>query len=276
MAVPSAPTNFVVPPVGYASRVTATWTHNSPLPQTAYVIRWRPVGATTWSGEIGTTVNTSATSGIFPPNHVKNPGLEVDASNWESNDLLVTKVPAAFARSTAHAYKGSASLGVTWPTSAPPAGSWVNVKVENLTVGETYRHTCAMYAETGAANVRAEIGLRVGGAYQRLLPGIWSVVGVTYTTDSDFLFVGPAIAASTEGQRAWVDDARFFQVLRPVQYEAQVCTFNSDGASPYSNSTIFRAYGPNIRRRENGSWVPRQRNVRIAGDWRSGVIKEAP
>ena len=110
------------------------------------------------------------------------------------------------ARSTTRAWQGSASLLVTWNTSAAGATA-AGTLVSGLVIGKTYTLSGYVWVPAGNPAVRLSFDLYAGASSaQSTTTGAWERLSVTWTaTISSLYLVVINHAASTAGQTVYVD-----------------------------------------------------------------------
>lgn len=133
-------------------------------------------------------------------NLVTNSTLETNATGWGG---LGTPTPTV-ARSTTRAWQGSASLLVTWGTSAPTAQN-VTYALTGLTVGHTY--TASAYVWVPAGKSKAYLGAYfLAQGDPSTTYDAWERLTVTFTaTAASHTLVVGHLEAVTAGDTLYVD-----------------------------------------------------------------------
>jgi hypothetical protein len=149
-----------------------------------------------------------------PGNLVANSTFEVDASGWAGNTLLGTNdLPTSVARSTTRAWQGSASLLVTWPTTA--IGSCVLVMVPTVK-GRTYTMSAYVWVPSGSPDVRVFVPFTANSALTSTKDA-WVRLSVTFTGGGAD-FVGVQCTSATSGQTVYVDAVQVDEGAAPVSF----------------------------------------------------------
>ena len=127
------------------------------------------------------------------------------AASWTNQPGLFGAC-SSVARSTTRAWQGSASLLVTWNTSAAGATA-AGTLVSGLVIGKTYTLSGYVWVPAGNPAVRLSFDLYAGASSaQSTTTGAWERLSVTWTaTISSLYLVVINHAASTAGQTVYVD-----------------------------------------------------------------------
>lgn len=175
-------------------------------------------------------------------NLVTNPGFETDVSDWSSSGT------PTFARSTAQAKVGTASMLVTWGAVSSQS---VRANIYGLDVGTTYTANAFVRVPAGDAAVRLKVAHPVTGSdlasgSLSTLNDTWQRITVTWTATetSAQLRVSPN-GTPTAGDQVYVDAVVFeegsaasaLNHLANGDFESSVANWASSGTPAVARST---------------------------------------
>lgn len=169
----------------------ASWTVDDPSGD------WAPDG----SGVVSIGSPIRVRYALVTGNMVTNSTLETNATGWSGYG---TPTPTV-ARSTAQAWQGSASLLVTWGTSASAASQNALYQVTGLVVGRQY--TVSAYVRVPAGKPAVKVGIWfLAASAASSVTDAWERLSVTFTATLSSLYVNVAnAAATTSGDTCYVD-----------------------------------------------------------------------
>jgi hypothetical protein len=154
-------------------------------------------------------------------NRITNSTFEVDAAGWESNTLLGAYTAATWARSTVRWNSGAASLLATWPLTA--VGSFVDIPVTGLTVGNTYTASAYVYVPAGHPDPRMEVAFTANSA-RTSTKAAWTRLSVSFVATTTTHYVGVQVASATAGQQCWIDDVMVSQGPDLLTFDSTIAT----------------------------------------------------